>query len=326
MKKLYNIIAAVALASALTASAQSDGGEVIAGVYTYSAVQNGVPLSFHHNHIVYENIGQSSVIAPNVFKAKVIWGTDHQFKGPLVIPTHVRIGIYTFDVDRLSSAAFQQTEVTSVVIKAGVHSIPQNCFNFCDKLETVRLESSDIHFIDNAAFNGCIKLRSINLPAGMKRIGDYAFRECLKLEEIIIPKNVVEIGPYAFNRCKSLRSLTFHTGHFRTIPEYCFQTCESLRDVKIPEGVSTLGECSFNQSGLRSITLPSTLRRIESNALSETPITDIYCHAMTPPWVAPNFTYEQCAVIRVHVPAAAVEAYRTDSFWHNFPNIMTIED
>lgn len=316
------IVALGIMGTAGAAEAQNDGEAVLAGVYTYSEVLNGVPLSFYHNHIVYENIGQFNIVAPNVFKAKVISGTNHQFRGPLVIPVHVRLGIYMFDVDKIESEAFQQTGVTSAVVKAGVHSIPQNCFQFCDELETVRLESSDTHFIDNGAFNGCIKLRSINLPAGMKRIGDHAFGQCLNLKEITIPKNVEEIGAYAFYRCMGLNRLTFQTGHFRVIPEYCFQLCESLTEVTVPEGVSTLGECSFNQTGLRRISLPSTMRRIESNALSQTPIADIYCKAMTPPWVGPNFTYEQCERIRVHVPAAAVSAYRSDSFWHYFPNII----
>ena len=47
----------------------------------------------------------------------------------------------------------------------------------------------------------CSSLRSIEIPSGVKNIGDRAFWNCFSLKTIDLPKNVTLIGGYAFYGC-----------------------------------------------------------------------------------------------------------------------------
>jgi len=292
------------------------------GVIILSLLENGSPLSFVEHQVEYENLGPVNALVPTVCEARLLKPHKYPYQRALVIPEHISIGVYKFKVTGMGVAAFQQTGVRSVDLKADVRTIPQNCFLYCDALEMVRFRGNAPHFIDAAAFQGCSALKSITFPAQLKRIGTNAFSQCRSLQEVIIPKDVAEIGDYAFYYCTSLKSVTFSSGHFRVIPAYCFQTCESLEEIEIPEGVSTLGEFAFNKSGLRRVTLPASLRRIDRQVFSQTPLSEIRCHSLTPPQVGAGFTREQCARIVLHVPARAEAAYRADVFWKNFSHIV----
>ena len=47
----------------------------------------------------------------------------------------------------------------------------------------------------------------IQIPKGVKSIGNYAFYNCNNLTSITIPDSVTSIGDYAFRNCTSLTSI-----------------------------------------------------------------------------------------------------------------------
>ena len=318
----FLVLAAASLLSVMAPAQVTDGTGPLTGIIIYQATQAGVPFSFSHHDVTYSNIGQRNVLNPTGYDVEVVKPSTYPYTRSLLIPDHIRVGVYDFEVTQIAGSAFQQTGIRGLEVKAEIRTIPHNCFMYCTDLETVRFHGSYPHFIEAAAFQGCSALKSINLPAQLKYIGNNAFSQCGSLKEITIPKDVATLGDFAFYRCMALEKVTFLSGHFRTIPPYCFQTCEALREVEIPNGVATLAEYCFNGAGLEVIWLPASLRRIEGNALTQTRIKKIYCRAMTPPWVGPNFTYDQTHAIELHVPAAALAAYKADSFWSNFTNIV----
>ena len=103
-----------------------------------------------------------------------------------------------------------------------------------------------------------------------------------EITDLVIPENVTSIGDYTFSRCDGLKSVTFHDNvtylgksaftdcsgltkvelpmNLKRVEEYAFSKCNNLAAVTIPEGMEEIGFWAFAQSGLTSLTLPSTIR------------------------------------------------------------------
>lgn len=81
-------------------------------------------------------------------------------------------------------------------------------------------------------------LKTITLPDGIETIGNSAFAGCLLLENIVLPVSVNSIEAWAFHECKA------------------------LKQINIPDGISTIFEHTFQLSGLTSIELPTSLKKL----------------------------------------------------------------
>ncbi|MHB1153826.1 MAG: leucine-rich repeat domain-containing protein [Eubacteriales bacterium] len=91
--------------------------------------------------------------------------------GNVIIPSGIK---------NLSSAFYQNTQVTSVILPSTAVKI------------------------GNAAFNGCTSLTSAEMTESVTYIGDSAFYGCTALKSLTIPAAVTYIGVNAFNGCDSL--------------------------------------------------------------------------------------------------------------------------
>ena len=106
----------------------------------------------------------------------------------VIIPDSVeKIGAFAFDdcenltnVNMPSSLreieldAFSDTKIKELDLPEGMTKIDYHAFAFSYYLEKVTLPDS-IEEIDRAAFDTCRNLKEINVPAGLKRVGEYAF-------------------------------------------------------------------------------------------------------------------------------------------------------
>ena len=135
-------------------------------------------------------------------------------------------------------------------------------------------------------------------------IGQYAFRDCSGLTGVSIGSNVKTIGFDAFWNCTSLSSLDI-PDNVTTIENWAFEGCSSMNPVKIGSGVTSIGGSAF--SGC-------------------TGLYHIECRATTPPTIT-NSTFPSSLYSRVtlHVPKAALNAYKNANYWMNFTNIESIE-
>ena len=82
-------------------------------------------------------------------------------------------------------------------VPAGVTTIGEFAFEYCEKLEKVILPSSLKH-IESFAFDLCYGLKEINLPSGLKTIGESAFYVCESMDYFYIPSSVESIADYTF--------------------------------------------------------------------------------------------------------------------------------
>jgi len=102
----------------------------------------------------------------------------------------------------------------------------------------------DIVEIGNEAFSGCEKLKQIEFSKNLEKIGVYAFLGCKELTEVFIPDSVKEIGKDAF------------------------LGCENLSSVRLPSGLKELKRDVFRESGLKSIEIPNTVKKIGVNCFA----------------------------------------------------------
>ena len=99
------------------------------------------------------------------------------------------------------------------------------------------------------AFAGCRYLVSVELPDGMRRIGESAFEGCSSLARIGIPDSVNRIGANAFKGCSSLASVTLPDG-LKWVEAGVFEGCSSLACICVPQSATSIGGNAFRGCGI----------------------------------------------------------------------------
>lgn len=222
---------------------------------------------------------------------------DNLYSGNITIPSSV-----TYDGETYS--------VTGVGYKA---------FRGCTELTSITIPNS-VTYISEAAFLGCSDLTSVNIPNSVNSIDEGAFCGCENLTSIIIPEGVTYIGPYAFLGCSGLTRITI-PGSVSVIEDITFSGCSGLTSITISEGVTTILPYAFGScSSLTSITLPSSLTIIDEVAFGQcSSLKDVYCYAEIVPETSPfAFDGSPIETATLHVPASALEAYKTTEPWSGF--------
>lgn len=144
-------------------------------------------------------------------------------------------------------------------------------------------------------------LRQVVIPEGVERIGAHWFHGT-DVETVLVASSIREIGHAAFRDCKRLKQVAFaemsklekiETAAFagsalesfeappglRTLAQGAFFECAALKLARLNEGLAVLGTkeqggemqfyCGvFERSGLRTVSLPSTLVVVEENAFA----------------------------------------------------------
>ncbi len=192
---------------------------------------------------------------------------------------------------------------TSIILKSGTRGITGDAFYGCSGLTSITIPSS-VTSIGSSAFYGCSGLTSITIPEGVTSIEYRAFYGCSGLTSITIPSSVTTIGSGAFDGCWGLASITIPSS-VTTIEYRAFYGCWGLAAIIIPSSVTTIGDGAFD--GCYKIT-------------------DVYCYAETVPATNLNaFDVTYIDNSTLHVPASAIEAYKTIEPWSKFGTIVTLD-
>ena len=216
-------------------------------------------------------------------------------------------------VTTIGDYAFSNTSFASIKIEEGnpIYNSRENC-------------NAIIETATNTLICGCAN--SI-IPNGVTTIGDHAFYECTGLTSITIPNSVTTIGDHAFYECKSLASVTIPNS-VTTIGYWAFEGCENLTSITIPNSVTTIGGYAFYDcKSLTSITIPYGVTSIGAYPYDGCDsLTDVYCYAPTLPsyWDETFCAYYPNTTL--HVPASAIEKYRSCYPWSQFGSIVALTD
>lgn len=149
-----------------------------------------------------------------------------------------------------------------------------------------RIESSGA----TGAFQDCISLSEVTLPEGLEKLDYNTFCNCTSLVNITIPSSVISYDGYIFNNCTSLTDVIINSGagissgmfedctslqnvvfnkSVSSIGSSAFKGCGSLKNIEFKEGLTTIEGEAFYDSGLKSLSTPSTLKTIGSYAFYE---------------------------------------------------------
>ena len=152
--------------------------------------------------------GLTSIDIPATVTTIRNWAFDNCPLKSVVIPSSVTsLGApleppyanYTFGCSGYFNGHKNDAQLQSVVIEANVTEIPDACFAYQEKLESVTISNS-VTRIGADAFSSC-PINSVILPESLEFIGARAFSGS-KFTEITIPNKVKKIDNSVFNFCK----------------------------------------------------------------------------------------------------------------------------
>ena len=254
--------------------------------------------------------------------ATVTYG-DNEYSGDIVIPESITYENSKYSVTSIGELAFIYCSgLTSIAIPNSITSIGESAFEGCSGLTSVTIPNS-VTNIGYGAFNGCTGITQtiivndmfVFLPTGYE--GHYS-----------IPENISTIIGGAFYDCSGLTSVTIPNS-VTSIAEGTFSGCSSLTSVNIPNSVTSIAEGAFpGCRSLTSITIPNSVTSIGDYAFSFClNIENVYCYAeVVPSTDVYTFYYSDIENATLHVPASAIEAYKTTAPWSGFGTIKAIEE
>jgi hypothetical protein len=125
------------------------------------------------------------------------------------------------------------------------------------------IQGMPVKELGEGAFVGRVQITSVVIPDGVTTIGRSALAGQQKLTSITIPNTVTAIGDEVFGDCKALRSITIPNS-VTSIGARVFEDCTNLESITIPNSVASIGDRAFTSSGLRSITWPASVTKLQS--------------------------------------------------------------
>jgi len=201
--------------------------------------------SFYVDGIYYQLSDSSTINEVEVLNGK-------NYEGHLEIPETVTYNDITYTVIGIADYALSYNRsLTSIVIP-----------------NTVR-------YISHDAFQGCSSLTEVDIPGSVKTIGSDAFLFA-GLKKVTFHEGLEHIGTYAFCGNHSngggnelSQSIEFPST-LKTIGNYAFENTPTLYgDIFFSEGMESIGLGAFNNTGITSVSIPSTIKSFSFKGCSK---------------------------------------------------------
>lgn len=286
------------------------------------------------------------------------------YEGDIVIPATVSDEGVEYTVTEVGASAFEGARyLTSVKLPDGIVKFNKYAFYNCAKLTTLNLPA-ELVSMESYALAECQILAELNLPEKLESIGEKACYRLKAVKEVTFPASLTKLGYNAFTACTGMTTLNIGAGVVN-FGAYAFDTTGALKvvnvsnmtnlckctfgnnaanpivsaggiyidgklveDVVIPEGIDEIpGNLFRSCASVKTVTLPSTTTYVKGSSFFGCyNITDVYCHAVTPPETTGN-TFSTAtigATCKLHVPNESIEAYKAARYWNDFQNIVAL--
>ncbi len=206
-------------------------------------------------------------------------------------------------VTELGAGAFGESPAETITIPSSVEYIyAENPFARCAELKEIKIDGESDYYTlkDGVLFTKDMsKLvmyppkkqgTSYTVPEGVLNLGVAAFYNNASLTEIKLPSSAEEMGHHTFAGCSALKSIDMSGTKISFIEDLAFFECTSLSEVKfyenclsiglgsfymckalteieLPQHLIDIGQSAFMATGLKEITVPSSVESIGYSAL-----------------------------------------------------------
>ncbi len=201
----------------------------------------------------------------------------------VTVPSQLKIpgSEETVNITSIASEAFYKSNIKEVTIEEGIKTIGSKAFAECPNLTTVKLPEGltdlgdkNVYVSFYGVFYGCNNLESVNLPSTLSYIATGTFAKCNLSGEIVIPEGVEKIGILAFQNNKNITKVIVPSS-CKIIEEGPFEGCTSLEEVVLQEGLQEIGRKFVNNTAVKSITIPSSVEKLDSTFLGNNVIEEV---------------------------------------------------
>ncbi len=192
---------------------------------------------------------------------------------------------------------------------------------------------NDVTSISGGAFDGCNALTSVTIPNSVTSIGGGAFYGCSRLSSV----HITDLSAWCeiiFQSFLISETIDHTDGPNKVYPSYNYSSNPlsyahklylngvEITDLFIPAEVTSLDYAFYGCSGLKSVTIPSSMTSIGDLAFYGcSSLTSVIVDIVTPLTIA-NFTFTNRANATLIVPAGCKEAYETAEYWEDFKKIV----
>lgn len=205
-------------------------------------------------------------------------------------PSKVSVDIYAFQ---------NCTNLKTAILPAGMAIIPNQYFNGCTSLTTIKLIDADGNIIgnDNEAllpsakeigsstfkncaltkiifpetvekfgtntFEGCA-MTEVSIPGSIKTFAASMFLNCTSLEKVVFDDSLTDLSAAKsmFSGCTALTDVKLPSGVTKLASEKMFSGCTSLTTIDLPDSLTFLGCQTFTFSGLVEVTIPKGVTQL----------------------------------------------------------------
>ena len=222
----------------------------------------GMAYDFEREGIYYNINGNNSV--------EVTYRTTshNSYSGSVSIPAQVTYGGVSYDVTAVGSSAFRRsTNLTSVTFPTSIKSIGDYAFYQCTGLTGILSLNEGLETIGNYAFAYCT-MTGVLFPYSVTSIGNGPFAYCTSLTQFrrstgqhLNPTFIVQDGVVFSTRLDNIYALAIFPGGKTT-------------NYTVPNGTVEIGAHAFRGSIVKTVTLPTTVKKINDYAFD-------HCESLT---------------------------------------------
>ncbi len=298
---------------------------------TFILCSNLTTITIDNNNPIYSD-GEDNAIIEKATKTLIAGTTvgipegidsiaDFAFGGRFFSPEDV---IIPEGCTAIGKYAFIECSADRIYIPTTLKKCSRKAFLYPDGARPYHTNIEEVHIKDLSAWLN-IDFEDCNANP-LLISGTDLFLDGVLLDTITIPQNVSVIKKNAFAGWIGKKAII--TENVTCIEENAFWKCKELTMVVINKGVTTIKWNAFyGCNNLSFITLPNSLTNIDTNAFENcTKLKDVYCYAENIPstdqLVFEGFSPENATL---HVPASALESYKSTAPWNSFGKIESIK-
>ncbi len=202
--------------------------------------------------------------------------TNNYWKTATLIPEGWDFEWMTIDVKRKGEFAQTYIEMTDADWSLGTYVKVTGTLNETDlgniknltNLRRLDLSEAVFESLPNSFLNGASSLQSVVLPDNVKRIPQYAFANCGSLLKVQA-EGVEAVDENAFYYCEQLKD--FNISNVKSIGYRAFYYCRNFSPKAFSPELAYMGNYAFYNTSVFEVSLPESLREINSYVFSNCP-------------------------------------------------------